>query len=473
MARHYEADEGGGRSAHDRRDFIGALLHHRGPPPVDDRQLLKRIESKTAQHRSPFSANISRKHASILSAISDDEKPVKLGHQRSLTPTREASRRNAFEVFEWEREKEPIEVAASADVPTSEEQADIPGWEGSRPVLTKYMAGLGDDDEEPEAEPEPEVEPEEEIPEEPEVVPEAVDLITEDILEEAKSLAPQESEDEEEPEPEVEEEPEPEVEEEPTPEVRVVPEPTPQEEVVVEGRPGHMPREGGEFPEDLMEPIDEAETEGSARLDLPRRDERPEISMVAFEHETDFSDESEEPPGETETAEAVEGLRPTARWPSDTGLELHIDGFEHIATTSDLCPRCGRRVTARNRLLTCNDCGTVACESCEIKTMSEVDSPYYYEWKFDLPLCVNCYEKAFNIQKLLAKAEAALGMGNHTYAFYHAQQALRTDPTSPYAKDAQKIIDQVDRRRREAAEQDEAWKRQRAKLSRTTVVRED
>jgi hypothetical protein len=178
-------------------------------------------------------------------------------------------------------------------------------------------------------------------------------------------------------------------------------------------------------------------------------------------------------PEESETDTSMMGLAPARRWPSDTGLELHIDGFEHMASTSDLCPRCGRRVTARNRLLTCTDCGTVACETCEIRTTSQVDSPYYYDWHFQLPLCVNCYDKAYNIQKMLAKAKAALGMGNHTYAFYHAQQALRTDPSSPYAEEAQRIISQVDRRRREAAEQDEAWKRQRSKMSRTSVVHED
>jgi hypothetical protein len=223
-----------------------------------------------------------------------------------------------------------------------------------------------------------------------------------------------------------------------------------------------------------MEPegIDEAETEGSARLDMPRRDAEEE-SPISFEHGTDFVDDIEATPGETETEASVVGIAPASRWPSDTGLELHIDGFEHISAVSDLCPRCGRRVTARNRLLTCNDCGTVACETCEIRTQSTVDSPYYYDWSFELPLCVNCYEKAMNIQTLLAKAKASLGMGNHTYAFYHAQQALKIDPSSPYAKDAKVIIDQVDKRRRESAEQDEVWKRQRAKLSRTSVVHED
>jgi len=222
-----------------------------------------------------------------------------------------------------------------------------------------------------------------------------------------------------------------------------------------------------------MEPLDEAGIDATAEMDGAHHEGSEEEPVLTYEHETDISDEIEASPGETETDEGMVGLAHSNRWPSDTGLELHIDGFEHMASASDLCPHCGRRIAARNRLLTCNDCGTVACESCEMKTSAQVDAPYYYDWSFQLPLCVSCFDKAFNIQKALAKAKAALGMGNHTYAFYHAQQALRTDPDSPYAEDAERIIAQVDRRRRESAEADEKWKRQRAQMSRTSVVHED
>ncbi|NOQ53484.1 MAG: hypothetical protein GQ558_02630 [Thermoplasmata archaeon] len=466
MARLLDPDEGDDREGHRRKLYIDALLQHRRPPLIEDKKLLQRIESKTAQHRSPFSANISRKHASILSALSPPGKaPPKRGHKRSLTPSREARQREAFEVFEWDRDMDPL---AHEEGRPPREGDTVEDWSTPpepRPVLTKYLANLredGEDLEVEEAEPESYTEPEPE----PEYIPEAEDLVDDSILEEAKALVaavpvPEATDATE------EEEEAPEVVPEPGPE------PAPEEDVVVEGRPGHPPREGGEFPVYLMEPLDEAEVEGAADLDVPRRGEVSDVTVLTFDHETDVTVDEEATPGETETDDSLVGLSPAHRWPSDTGLELHIDGFEHIAATSDLCPRCGRRVTARNRLLTCNDCGTVACETCEIKTQVEVDTPYYYDWHFELPLCVNCYEKAFNIQKMLAKAKAALGMGNHTYAFYHAQQAHRTDPSSPYAEEAQRIISQVDQRRKEAAEQDEAWKRQRAKMSRTSVVRED
>ena len=479
MARTLGLDDDDDHKGHNRKGLIDALLDHRRPPLIDDHKLLKRIESKTSQHRSPFSANISRKHASILSAMSPPgtEKP-KLGHKRTLTPTREASQRRAFEAFEWDRDLEPLvpEDDARVDAEVAKEVWSNPP--APRRVLTKYMASLRSEEEEepgyPEPEPDPDPTPDQEpVPEpepepEPEYIPEAEDLVDDEMLEKAKALMaasgpePAEATEEEE-EPEVPEAVEP----------AGVPS-APPAEVVVEGRPGHVPREGGEFPVYLMEAVDEADVEGASVPDVPQREEEGrELTVLTYDHETDMTVDEEVTPEESETDTSLVGLGQPRRWPSDTGLELHIDGFEHMASTSDLCPRCGRRVTARNRLLTCNDCGAVACETCEIKTTSQVDSPYYYDWHFELPLCVNCYDRAFTIQKLLAKAKAALGMGNHTYAFYHAQQALRLDPSSPYSEEAQRIIAQVDRRRRESAEQDEAWKRQRSKMSRTSVVHED
>ncbi len=457
MARLAEGDEKKPTEGRGRQVYIDALLTHRRPPPADDRHLLKRIEAKTAQHRSPFSANISRQHASILSALSPEGRVPRQGHQRAMTPTREASTRRAFEVFEWDRDFEPVEDKGPAPVrpPPGERHWDTPPE--PRPALTKYMAHLGSEDEEEAVPMTAEPEPEE--------VPEADDLIAEELLAYGEPpLAPVE---------EVPAQAPPAPVARPPP-AREGPEGTaPDREVVVEGRPGHVLREGGEFPEDLMEPLDDSGTDATAELDVPRSGKAKEEPHLFFDREMDISDEQEASVGETETDEGVMGLGHSRRWPSDTGLELHIDGFEHMSATSDLCPRCGRRVTARNRLLTCKDCGTVACESCEMRTDGRVDAPYYYDWHFDLPLCVSCFDKAFKIQKGLAKAKAALGMGNFTYAFYHAQQALRADPESPYVDEAKRIIDQVDRRRRESAESDELWKRQRAQMSRTSVFHED
>lgn len=467
MARHPEVDSEGGRPPRGRQDFIDALLALRRPHAPDDTKLLARIESKTAQHRTPFSANISRQHASILSALSPSAEP-KLGRPRSLTPSREASQRKAFEVFEWDRDFEPVPEGMT----TEEEEAEetLP-WVGpGHPLLsdyvsmgrgaaddgpTPYMASGGEGDEDIEgADDTPVEETEEEGPTTPpEPEPEEIDLS--DITLPSVEPKPPEEEEEEAEAPE------------PGPPPERVEE---KEEVVVEGLLGHKPKEGGEFPGDLMEQLDEAAPESTAKLSLPREEEPP---IVSYTPEPDLVDETEAEVGEVDTEEVREGAAPVRHWPSETGLELHIDGFEHIASRSDLCPRCGRRINARNRLLTCTDCGVVSCESCEMRTTSKVEAPYAYDWRFEFPLCIRCYEKAYSVQKLLAKAKAALGMGNLTYAFYHAQQALQADPTSTYATDARTIIDQVDRRRREVADQDEAWKKQRQKLSKTSIFHED
>ncbi|NIP33901.1 MAG: hypothetical protein GWN18_03060, partial [Thermoplasmata archaeon] len=166
--------------------------------------------------------------------------------RRSLTPTREASNRKAFEVFEWDRDFEDMETAA----PPPEHPPEGGHWDTPpepRPPLMKYAASLQDEGSEEEAW--------DGIPEEePEIVPEAEDLIGEEMLDEAREMAAPAQV------PEVARFPPPSTA--PTPEPLPEPSPVPEaptsppQEVVVEGRPGHVPREGGEFPAELMEPDD-------------------------------------------------------------------------------------------------------------------------------------------------------------------------------------------------------------------------
>ena len=187
MARHSRGSEKDAEGRTGRKDYIDALLTTRRPPPTGDKQLLSRIEAKTAQHRSPFSANISRKHASILSAMAPPEREgPKAGHKRTLTPTREASTRRAFEVFEWDRDFEDMELPPSHEGGTpGEDHWDTPPE--PRPPLPKYGATLRETEGPPQEE---EVEPPYEVPE---VVPEAEDLIDEEVLAVARELAPEEA----------------------------------------------------------------------------------------------------------------------------------------------------------------------------------------------------------------------------------------------------------------------------------------
>jgi len=424
MATPPEEEKEGGKEP-GKRTYISALLSSRAPPQpaqVDQRGLLGRIDAKTGPLRTPYSANVSRKDASILAALAPPgQEKARLGRRTDLAPPREASNRKGFEVLEWEREREML----TADELAEAAEQVMAGSEAAR-------AG-----------------------EAPSMEMEQSPLVAEEELAEAPAPA-----------------------REAPPPATPPPPPKPAEagEVVVGMRPGHRPREGGQFPGELMESMEEAAAEGSpviARKERAAPPPPPPAGIVSYER--GFSEGDEEPPQETVTREELQGAAPrphSQRWPSETGLELHIDGFEDMARQSDICPRCGRRITVRNRLLSCSDCGVVACESCEIRTTAHVESPFFYDWKFTLPLCIRCFEKAFGIQKSLSKAKTSLGMGNFTYAYYHAQQALKADPASAYADEARDIVAQIDRRRRESAEQDKAWKKQLAAYSRTTVVHE-
>ena len=404
-----------------KRDYISALLSARAGEAVDPRGLLMRVDAKTEGLRTPYSANISRKDASILAALAPPgQEKARLGAKAELAPSRETSR-PGFQALEWDQDREPMTVdelveAAEQLAPEGAppvEQAAPPSSAASQPPAGERPA-------------EP-AEAETAVP-----GPEATEPV--------EGAAPAAA-----------------------------------DEVVVQTRPGQRPREGGEFPGELMEDLEESPTEDAAVMAQPARKQRAEApTIVAYRHKASFDEVEEAPTEESRTLDDMAGSAPGTHkhWPSPTGLELHIDGFDDLARVADICPRCGRRTSLRNRLLTCTDCGVVACEGCEIRTKADVDSPYYYDWKFELPLCIRCFEKAYNIQKSLAKAKSSLGMGNFTYAYFHAQQALKVDPESRYAGDARGIIEMVDKRRREAAEQDESWRKQRDKLSRTTVVHE-
>ena len=431
MATPPEEEKDGGKEP-TKRTYISALLSSRAPAQaaqVDQKGLLGRIDAKTEPLRTPYSANVSRKDASILAALAPPgQEKARLGRRGEMTPPREASNRKGFEVLEWEREHEPLtteELAEAAEEAMRESEA-ARAAEGPEMEMEERSPLAAEEG--PEEGPSPDAE----APPPPEAVPAPT-------LEPAAAIAT-----------------------------------APTGDVVVETRPGHRPREGGQFPGELMESMEEAPAEGSPVIARSERAAPPPPAPAGIvSYERGFSEGDEEAPQETVTREELQGAAPRPqRWPSETGLELHIDGFEDMARQSDICPRCGRRITVRNRLLTCSDCGVVACESCEIRTTAHVESPFYYDWKFRLPLCIRCFEKAFSIQKSLSKAKTSLGMGNYTYAYYHAQQALKADPGSAYADEAREIIAQIDRRRRESAEQDKAWKKQLAAYSRTTVVHE-
>ena len=124
--------------------------------------------------------------------------------------------------------------------------------------------------------------------------------------------------------------------------------------------------------------------------------------------------------------------------------------------------------------MVCTSCSRVACASCGKFSGGEpTGNIYQYEYKFNFPLCQPCFERHFNIQKNLARSKAYLASGNLTYAFYHAQTAMQLQPDSPYAGDAQALVNQVESRKVQMQRADKEWEEARRKLmkERTTVLK--
>jgi len=185
--------------------------------------------------------------------------------------------------------------------------------------------------------------------------------------------------------------------------------------------------------------------------------------------EASEEDESEISPGEEE--EGTIGRRP----PPDRLQEgAAHQALAHDTTGASLCPTCGRRVSPSNPVLVCTSCGRVACASCGKFSAGEpTGNIYQYEYRFNFPLCHPCFERHYTVQKNLARGRAYLSSGNLTYAFYHAQTALKSDADGPYAHDAADLIRQVEQRRSQIQRADKEWEEARKKImrERTSVLR--
>lgn len=130
-----------------------------------------------------------------------------------------------------------------------------------------------------------------------------------------------------------------------------------------------------------------------------------------------------------------------------------------------ICPACGSPLSERNKLQICNSCGRTGCETCGRYELGHMKSDVFYEYKFDFPLCINCYEKAYSIQRLLGKASVCYGNGNYSYALYYANSALALDPGSRYAGRARELLDMISKAHEEAREREREWRLARKQLS--------
>jgi hypothetical protein len=123
-----------------------------------------------------------------------------------------------------------------------------------------------------------------------------------------------------------------------------------------------------------------------------------------------------------------------------------------------LCPSCGAPIAERNRLFICNGCGKKTCDQCGGYDMAHMKTDVYYEYKFDFPLCVSCYEHDFSIQRLLGKASVCYGNGNYSYALYYINTAAELDKDKKFDRKIQDLINKINIARNDAATRDNEWR---------------
>ena len=174
-----------------------------------------------------------------------------------------------------------------------------------------------------------------------------------------------------------------------------------------------------------------------------------------------------EPELETEAAPQPEAAPPAAEVPPREARLAPAPSptpqkeLEQKTEGGKLCPSCGSPISDRNRLLICSSCGKVSCDNCGRYELAHLKTDIYYDYKFDFPLCLQCYGNAFSIQRLLGRASVCYGNGNYTYALYYANQALEQDPESRYAPKARDLVSKINKAHEQAHERDQQWRLQR------------
>jgi len=166
---------------------------------------------------------------------------------------------------------------------------------------------------------------------------------------------------------------------------------------------------------------------------------------------------AQEPAPETDADEPSE----LASAPAGAGPAL-----EQRSEGGKLCPSCGTPISEKNRLLICTDCGRQNCDTCGRYEKSHLKSDVFYEYQFDWPLCLTCYEKAYTIQRMLGRASVCYGNGNYSYATWYANNALSQDPESRYASKIKDVIEKINKANKAAGERDREWRFARKQFAR-------
>lgn len=213
-------------------------------------------------------------------------------------------------------------------------------------------------------------------------------------------------------------------------------------------------REGVETREQIIQRISEGQKHAAAReTEGPAGEPKPPAAQTDANSAPAVAQEEEAP--EMDTGE------PLASAPAEAepGLEQKSEG-------GMLCPSCGTPISEKNRLLICTDCGRKNCDTCGRYEKGHMKSDVYYEYQFDWPLCLTCYEKAYTIQRMLGRASVCYGSGNYSYARWYANNALQQDPESRYAPKINDLIDKINKANKAAGERDKEWRFARKQFSR-------
>jgi len=176
------------------------------------------------------------------------------------------------------------------------------------------------------------------------------------------------------------------------------------------------------------------------------------VSAVDGTHDVDAHEE----------AKGVEPAEPSV--PESEGPK--VDSSEEKGAGGEFCISCGTKYTDHLVPQICTGCGAIRCTKCNQYDHEHVRTSIYYDYKFDWPLCISCYSKAFSIQKQLSKALICYGNGNMTYALYYSQNAIRMDPNSKYVADAERLIGKIDQAKIKRESIDKAWRDHSQKISR-------
>jgi hypothetical protein len=212
-------------------------------------------------------------------------------------------------------------------------------------------------------------------------------------------------------------------------------------------------REGVETHDEIVQRMGAAQKPPAAKEEAPA----PEQEAPAGEEEAEPDEAGEEPEEEPAGEEPSPGAEePAPAGPADAGK----------AGGGKLCPSCGTPISERNRLLVCTDCGRQNCDTCGRYEKSHMKSDVFYEYQFDWPLCLTCYEKAYTIQRMLGRASVCYGNGNYSYAMWYANNALQQDQKSRYVPKITDLIEKIDKANRAASERDREWRFARKQFAR-------